>query len=154
KASRPPTPAEEEESSGFLSFLERIGREIANIGEEILGSLSFAGETLIVLWRLVLNPRRMRWTSLVHVMETAGLNALPIIILLNFFVGLVVAYLGARILQDYGATVYAVQLVAISVMREFAAVITAVVLAGRTNSSFTAEIGAMKMRQEIDAMRV
>jgi phospholipid/cholesterol/gamma-HCH transport system permease protein len=87
-------------------------------------------------------------------MEIAGLNALPIIALLNFFVGLVVAYLGARILQDFGASVFTVELVAISVFREFAVIITAVLLAGRTDSAFTAEIGAMKMRQEIDAMRV
>jgi phospholipid/cholesterol/gamma-HCH transport system permease protein len=69
-------------------------------------------------------------------------------------VGLVVAYLGARILGDFGASVWAVELVAISVFREFAAIITAVLLAGRTDSAFTAEIGAMKMRQEVDAMRV
>jgi phospholipid/cholesterol/gamma-HCH transport system permease protein len=87
-------------------------------------------------------------------MEKAGLNALPIVMLLSFFIGMVVAYLGARILQDFGATVFVVELVAISVLREFGVVITAVILAGRTNSSFTAEIGAMKMRQEIDAMRV
>jgi phospholipid/cholesterol/gamma-HCH transport system permease protein len=96
----------------------------------------------------------MRWISLVHVMEVAGLNALPIVMMLSFFIGLVVAYLGARILGDFGASVFTVELVAFSMMREFGVVITAVLLAGRTNSSFTAEIGAMKMRQEIDAMRV
>jgi phospholipid/cholesterol/gamma-HCH transport system permease protein len=104
--------------------------------------------------RVVSRPRRIRWVSVVHVMETAGLNALPIVALLSFFIGMVVAYLGARILADFGASVFTVELVAISVLREFAVVITAVLLAGRTNSSFTAEIGAMKMRQEIDAMRV
>jgi phospholipid/cholesterol/gamma-HCH transport system permease protein len=87
-------------------------------------------------------------------MESAGLGALPIVALLAFFIGLVVAYLGARILGDFGASVFTVELVAFSMMREFAVVITAVLLAGRTNSAFTAEIGAMKMRQEIDAMRV
>jgi phospholipid/cholesterol/gamma-HCH transport system permease protein len=87
-------------------------------------------------------------------MEHAGLNAMPIVMLLSFFIGLVVAYLGARILGDFGASVFTVELVAFSVMREFGVVITAVLLAGRTCSAFTAEIGAMKMRQEIDAMRV
>jgi len=87
-------------------------------------------------------------------METAGLNAMPIVALLSFFIGMVVAYLGARILQDFGATVFTVDLVAISVLREFGVVITAVLLAGRTDSAYTAEIGAMRMRQEIDAMRV
>jgi phospholipid/cholesterol/gamma-HCH transport system permease protein len=96
----------------------------------------------------------LRWTSIVNVMEAAGLNAMPIVCLLSFFIGMVVAYLGARILGDFGASVFTVELVAFSVLREFAVVITAVLLAGRTNSAFTAEIGAMKMRQEIDAMRV
>lgn len=139
---------------GLKGFLEQVGRAVAAIGEEIIETTSFFGETLVVLARLVVNPRRMRWVPLVHVMEVAGLNALPIVMMLSFFIGLVVAYLGARILGDFGASVFTVELVAFSMMREFGVVITAVLLAGRTNSSFTAEIGAMKMRQEIDAMRV
>ncbi len=134
--------------------LESIGRAVAALGEEIIASVSFFGQTLAVLGRLIFNPRRIRWVSVVHTMEYAGLNALPIVALLAFFIGLVVAYLGARILGDFGASVFTVELVAFSMMREFGVVITAVLLAGRTNSAFTAEIGAMKMRQEIDAMRV
>jgi phospholipid/cholesterol/gamma-HCH transport system permease protein len=143
-----------EEIPGFVGFLDRIGREMANLGEELLATLSFLGETLVVLGGLIKHPKRIRWVSVVAVMEQAGLNALPIIMLLSFFIGLVVAYLGATILGDFGAQVFTVELVAFSVLREFAVVITAVLLAGRTNSAFTAEIGAMKMRQEIDAMRV
>jgi phospholipid/cholesterol/gamma-HCH transport system permease protein len=139
---------------GFIGFLDRVGRVMGAIGEEIIETVAFLGETLAVMGRLVVNPRRLRWTSIVHVMETAGLNALPIVALLSFFIGMVVAYLGARILGDFGASVFTVELVAFSVLREFAVVVTAVLLAGRTGSSFTAEIGAMKMRQEIDAMRV
>jgi phospholipid/cholesterol/gamma-HCH transport system permease protein len=134
--------------------LEKIGRHVAALGEEVIETVSFLGEMLAVTGRLLLTPTRIRWTSVVHVMEYAGLNALPIIALLSFFIGLVVAYLGARILGDFGASVFTVELVAFSVMREFGVVITAVLLAGRTDSAFTAEIGAMKMRQEIDAMRV
>jgi phospholipid/cholesterol/gamma-HCH transport system permease protein len=87
-------------------------------------------------------------------MEEAGLNALAIISLLSFFIGIVIAYLGARVLADFGASIFTVELVGFSVLREFAAVITGVLLAGRTNSAFTAELGSMKMRQEIDALRV
>ncbi|HRK65725.1 MAG TPA: ABC transporter permease, partial [Terricaulis sp.] len=137
----------------FQGFLERVGAGAAAIGHEIIETVGFFGETLVVLARLIANPRRIRWTSVFHIMETAGLNALPIVVLLSFFIGLVVAYLGARILADFGASVFTVDLVTFSVLREFAVVITAVLLAGRTNSAFTAEIGAMKMRQEIDAMR-
>lgn len=139
---------------GIKGFLEIVGRGMAAIGEEIIETVSFFGETLVVLGRQIIEPRRIRWTSLVHVMEAAGLNALPIVMMLAFFIGLVVAYLGARILGDFGASVFTVELVAFSMMREFGVVITAIILAGRTNSAFTAEIGAMKMRQEIDAMRV
>jgi phospholipid/cholesterol/gamma-HCH transport system permease protein len=139
---------------GWKGFLELTGRAMASIGDEVVETVGFFGETLVTIGRQITNPRRIRAVSIVHVMETAGLNALPIVMLLSFFIGMVVAYLGARILQDFGATVFVVELVAISMLREFGVVITAVILAGRTNSAFTAEIGAMKMRQEIDAMRV
>ncbi len=138
---------------GWRRLLDRIGRAVAAIGEEIIESVSFLGQTLATLGGLVANPRRIRSVSIVHAMEEAGLHALPIVVLLAFFIGLVIAYLGARILGDFGASVFTVELVAFSMMREFGVVITAVLLAGRTSSAFTAEIGAMKMRQEIDAMR-
>ncbi len=139
---------------GVKGFLDFVGRAVAVIGEEIIETVGFFGETLVVLGRLFANPKRIRWVSVVHTMEVAGLNALPIVALLAFFIGMVIAYLGARILGDFGAAVFTVELVAFSMMREFGVVVTAVLLAGRTNSAFTAEIGAMKMRQEIDAMRV
>jgi phospholipid/cholesterol/gamma-HCH transport system permease protein len=139
---------------GLKGFADFIGRAVVGIRNEAVETVGFFGETLVAIGRQIVNPRRIRMVSIVHVMETAGLNALPIVALLSFFIGVVVAYLGARILQDFGATVFVVELVSISVLREFGVVITAIILAGRTNSSFTAEIGAMKMRQEIEAMRV
>ena len=152
KATPEPAPAPDQ-LHGWRRFLDRIGRAVAEIGEEIIESVSFFGETLATLARLIANPRRIRSVSIVHAMEEAGLHALPIVTLLAFFIGLVIAYLGARILGDFGASVFTVELVAFSMMREFGVVITAVLLAGRTSSAFTAEIGAMQMRQEIDAMR-
>jgi phospholipid/cholesterol/gamma-HCH transport system permease protein len=135
-------------------MLDRAGAGLLGFWRDAVALLDFFGRTLTVLWRLIAQPKHVRWTSIVHVMEVAGLNAVPIVMLLSFFVGLVVAYLGARIFGDFGVSVFTVELVAFSMLREFAAVITAVILAGRSNSAFTAEIGAMKMRQEIDAMRV
>jgi len=152
KATTEPAPLPEQ-LHGFKGLLERIGRAVAAIGEEIIETVSFFGQTLVTLARLVVRPRRIRSVPIVHSMEEAGLHALPIVMLLAFFIGLVIAYLGARILGDFGASVFTVELVAFSMMREFGVVITAVLLAGRTSSAFTAEIGAMKMRQEIDAMR-
>ncbi len=140
--------------TGLRGLFDFTGRAVAAIGEEIIETVGFFGETLVVLARLIMDPRRIRAVSIVRVMEVAGLNALPIVALLSFFIGLVVAYLGARILGDFGASVFTVELVAFSMLREFGVVITGVILAGRTNSAFAAEIGAMKMRQEIDAMRV
>ncbi|MEZ5994883.1 MAG: MlaE family lipid ABC transporter permease subunit [Hyphomonadaceae bacterium] len=139
---------------GIQGILEGVGRTVASIGEEIIETVGFFGETLVTLGKLIARPQRIRWVPLAHVMEVAGFNALPIVLMLSFFIGLVVAYLGARILGDFGASVFTVELVAFSMMREFGVVITAILLAGRTDSAFTAEIGAMKMRQEIDAMRV
>ena len=146
--------AEPERPRGFVGFLERVGRVVARMGEEIIESVDILGEALVTSMRLIANPRRIRWVSTVHVMEVAGFNALPIVLTLSFFLGMVVAYLGARILRDFGATVFTVDLVAFSVLREFAVLVAAILLAGRSGSAFTAEIGAMKMRQEIDAMRV
>ncbi len=139
---------------GLKGFFELTGRAMVSIGDEIVETVGFFGEVIVTIGKQITNPRSIRPVSIVNVMEKAGLNALPIVMLLSFFIGMVVAYLGARILADFGATVFVVELVAISMLREFGAVIAAVILAGRTNSAFTAEIGAMKMRQEIDAMRV
>ena len=153
KAASQPAP-EPEGPKGFVGFLDAVGHVVAELGEEIVETIGFFGETLVLLLRVITRPNRIRWVSVVNVAEAAGLNAMPIVALLSFFIGMVVAYLGARILGDFGASVFTVELVAFSVLREFAVVITGILLAGRTNSAFTAEIGAMKMRQEIDAMRV
>jgi phospholipid/cholesterol/gamma-HCH transport system permease protein len=147
-------PIKEPHPHGFVAMLARVGHMIEDASNEGLANLSFLGATLVTIGKLVIHPRRMRWAALFHTMEVAGLNALAIIALLSFFIGAVVAFLGARVLQDFGATIFTVELVAFAMLREFAVVITAVLLAGRTNSAFTAELGAMKMRQEIDALRV
>ena len=140
--------------SGFAAILDRIGRSVVLAVDESRATLDFFGRTLAVCARLAMHPKRIRWVSAVAVAEQAGLDALAIVATLSFFIGVVVAYLGARVLADFGASIFTVELVGFSVLREFAVVITAVLLAGRTDSAFTAEIGAMKMRQEIDAMRV
>ncbi|MBL8551976.1 MAG: MlaE family lipid ABC transporter permease subunit [Hyphomonadaceae bacterium] len=154
RASVQPCPEGPRVEHGLMALVERAGRGMHLFWQEAILNLSFFGQTLAAVARVLVRPDRIRWVSVVNVMELAGLNALPIIMTLNFFVGLVVAFIGARTLQDFGATVFTVELVGVSVFREFACVITAVLLAGRTDSAFTAEIGSMKMRQEIDAMRV
>jgi phospholipid/cholesterol/gamma-HCH transport system permease protein len=138
---------------GFIALLDRAGRGAVQAWTEFLGLLNFIGETTATIGRLIVNPRRIRWKSVVAVMEEAGLDALPIVCFLSFFIGLVIAFIGANLLAMFNASVFTVELVGIGMLREFGAVLTAILLAGRTDSAFTAQIGAMKMRQEIDAMR-
>ena len=138
---------------GLVDLLERIGRGFVDLVREIVATLAFLGETVFTILRLSLQPWRLRWTSIVSVMEEAGMNAMPIVAFLSFFVGMVVAFIGATTLRDFDLEIYTIELIGYSMLREFGVVLTGIVLAGRTNSSFTAQIGTMKMRQEIDAMQ-
>ncbi len=135
-------------------LLERLGRGLFGVAYEAVDTAAFLGHLLIVTVRVASRRGRMRWAACFNIAERAGLDAIPIVAVTTFFIGAVVAFLGANELAAFGAQVYAVELIGVGVMREFAIVITAVLLAGRSASSFAAEIGAMKMRQEIDAMRI
>jgi phospholipid/cholesterol/gamma-HCH transport system permease protein len=154
RAASPDRPPEPQRTPGFIALLDRAGHGAVDAWKEMLGILSFIGETMATMIRLARNPKRIRWTSVVAVMEEAGLDALPIVAFLSFFIGLVIAFIGANLLAMFNASVFTVELVGIGMLREFGAVLTAIILAGRTDSAFTAQIGAMKMRQEIDAMRI
>ena len=154
-ASLRPKPQEEtphEEPHGLVDLLERTGRTTSSLVNEVVDTLAFFGETLMSMFMALVRPTRMRWTALVAVMEDSGLDAVPSVAFLSFFVGMVIAFIGASTLSEFGATIFTVELVGIAVLREFGVVLTAVILAGRTNSAFTAQIGAMRMRQEVDAM--
>lgn len=137
---------------GFQDWLARVGQNAVEGVAEGLKTLSFVGETLLVCLRLMLRPARLRGTATVSIMEQAGLDAIPIVMFLSFFVGMVIAFIGATTLGAFAATIFTVELVGFSVLREFGVVLTAIILAGRTNSAFTAQIGAMRMRQEVDAI--
>ena len=138
----------------LVDLLARVGEGTVDFLEEGVQTLSFIGRVVVTTSKLLMKPHKIRWTSVVAVMEEAGLDALPIVCFLSFFVGMVIAFIGATMLQQtVGATVFTVELVGWAVLREFGVVLTGILLAGRTNSSFTAQIGSMMMRQEIDAMR-
>lgn len=136
----------------IMDMLERAGRGSARVYREALETLAFLGQALVTCFGLLLRPARMRWTPTIAIMEDAGLDALPIVAFLSFFVGMVVAFIGATSLAELGATIFTVELVGIAMMRELGVILTGIILAGRTNSAFTAQIGAMRMRQEVDAM--
>lgn len=151
--SRAPIPAPAMRTWGVLPMLERIGRTMDRAITQGKLMLGFTGLVLQTSAALMIGRRRLRLTAAVHHMETTGLDAVPIVCLLSFLVGAVVAYLGATVLADFGAQVYTVELVNFSFLREFGVLLTAILVAGRSGSAFTAEIGAMKSGQEIDAIR-
>ena len=135
-------------------LFERIGQGVVNLGLDAFDLFVFNGHLIVAVGRAIRNPARVRWAPVFALAERAGLDPLPIVATTTFFIGAVVGLLGANMLTNFGAQVFAVDLVGIAVLREFNILITAVLLAGRSASSFAAEIGAMKMKQEIDAMQV
>lgn len=139
--------------SEIVELLADIGLGMRKFWDHTVALLGFTGLTLEALATLALRPARWRVTSVVAQIEITGLDAVPIIALLTFMVGAVIAFLGASVLADFGATIYTVNLVALSFMREFAVLLTAILMAGRTASAFTAQIGSMKSNEEIDALR-
>ena len=132
----------------------RVGKAVLRFWDELFETLAFLGHFFVVLLRVIRNPKRLRMKATVSLIESIGLDAAPIVMVLSFFIGAVIAYMGANLLASFGASLFMVDLVGISVLRELAVIITAILLAGRSDSAFTASIGSMKMRQEIDAMTV
>jgi len=147
-------PAPKPVPSPVKDMLSRLGRGVLGVGADFWDTMSFNGHLVVAFGRALANPTRIRWAPLFSLAERAGLDAIPIVAVTSFFIGAVIAFIGANMLSDFGAQVFTVELIGVAVLREFGIVITAVLLAGRSASSFAAEIGAMKMNQEIDAMRV
>lgn len=139
--------------SGLVAMLERVGKAVLKVRYESFALLGFIGLSLQTSLRLLFHPKRWRVTAMVHHMEESGLDAVPIVALLSFMVGAVIAFLGATVLADYGASLFTVDLVAYSFLREFGVLLASILLAGRTASAFTAQIGSMKANEEIDAIR-
>lgn len=137
----------------WLQPLEHVGQAMVSLGANLLGLAGFLGQTLLALFRSIPRPAQWRLTATVHHMQQTGLDALPLVGLLSFLIGAVVAFLGATVLRDFGAELFVVDLVTFAFLREMGVLLTAILLAGRTASAFTAQIGTMKSREEIDAMR-
>jgi len=133
--------------------LEATGRSVASGGVFALELSGYLGLFLARLARSVVHPRDFRLTALVAHCEEVGLRAVPIVSLMAFLIGVVLAFQGSAQLRQFGAEVFVVDLIAISILRELGILLTAIIVAGRTASAFTAAIGSMKMREEIDAMR-
>ncbi len=134
-------------------MLAHVGKAVAEIASNLRQLVAFLGLTLVTGLAVAFRPSRWRVTATVHHMEQTGLDALPLVSLLSFLVGAVVAFLGATVLRDFGAELFVVDLTTYAFLREFGVLLTAILLAGRTASAFAAQIGTMKSREEIDAMR-
>lgn len=140
-------------ASAPLSRLESVGKRAAVAFEQTLALLSFVGETAIALAGCITHPTRLRWRPILFNIRSAGFDALPIVGLLSFLLGIVVAYQAADQLRQFGANIFVVDLVGLSMLREFAPLITAIIIAGRSGSAYAAQIGTMTVTEEIDAMR-
>ena len=136
-----------------LTLIERVGKTTVGIFNQLVEMLSFVGETAIAIAKSIMQPKRIRWRPILFNIRTAGFDALPIVGLLTFLLGVVVAYQGAAQLRQYGANIFVADLIGLSMLREFAPLITAIIIAGRSGSAYAAQIGTMAVTEEIDAMR-
>lgn len=149
------------DTAGSITWQQRLQQPIVQLGAQLSALwinvnmlVSFIGLTLATLVHIAFRPKAWRFTALVANLQQVGLNAVPIVALLTFLVGTVVAYLGATLLTKFGAHIYTVHLVSFSFLREFAPLLVAIIVAGRTASAFTAHIGSMRINEELDAIKV
>ncbi len=149
----PDDPGVETENRNFTDWVASVGERTVQAGKDGLSLLNFFGLTLHRLARTVVMPRRLRKAALVSQMEETGFKAIPIVALMGFLIGVVLAFQGATQLKQFGAEIFVVELISISVLRELGILLTAIIVAGRSGSAFTAAIGSMKVQEEIDAMR-
>jgi phospholipid/cholesterol/gamma-HCH transport system permease protein len=134
-------------------LLARLGQRVWSDALGLTGYLSFVGESFTALLRSLAQPRRLRWRPILHNLQSAGVAALPITGLLSFLLGVVIAYQGADQLQQFGANIFIADLVGLAMLRELSPLLTAIIIAGRSGSAYTAQIGTMKVTEEIDALR-
>jgi phospholipid/cholesterol/gamma-HCH transport system permease protein len=137
----------------LVGFLERLGRITIILLNRLYDILGFTGLVTVTIAKLVKRPRRLRLIATLVQMEVVGLDAMPIVGLLSFLIGVVMAYQGADQLRRFGAEIYTVNLLGISILRELGVLLSAIIIAGRSGSAFTAQIGTMQVNEEIDALR-
>ena len=145
--------AEQLQAAPPFSWMERLGRFAWSYIAHARKALTFVGETTVAFASLFGHAQRMRWRVLLYNLQVDGLNAMPIIGLLSFLMGIVIAYQGSEQLKTFGANIFIVDLVGISLLREIAPLLTAILVAGRSGSAYAAQIGTMTVTEELDAMR-
>ncbi len=153
RALRREAPPQAENVSPLVQALALLGEQTEQLARHFWQLSGFMGLVLQSLMGILFRPSRWRMTAWVNQVHQTGLDAVPIVALLTFLVGAVVAFLGATVLGEFGAEIYTVNLVAYSFLREFGVILASILLAGRTASAFTAQIGSMKANEELDALR-
>ncbi|GEP00001.1 ABC transporter permease [Methylobacterium haplocladii] len=153
-ALRPADPPATVRVGRVVGALDAVGRSVVSTGREILAGLSFLGEVIAAIGRVAARPSSFRFTALINQLEAIAFRGVPIIALISFLVGGIVAQQGIIQLQRFGAQSFVVNLIGILVLRELGVLLTSIMVAGRSGSAFTAEIGSMRMREEVDALRV
>lgn len=146
----PPAPVAEPHRAGAL---EEVGALAAGVGASAISAVQFLGDLISALWGVVRRPATGNWRAVITLSERAGADGVPIIVLLNFLVGFVMAYQSSHQLELYGANVFVADVVGISITRELAPLMTAIIVSGRSGAAFAAELGTMKVSEEIDALR-
>ncbi|MGD9294242.1 MAG: MlaE family lipid ABC transporter permease subunit [Roseobacter sp.] len=145
--------ADDQRRKTISDLIAGVGIRVTGSGKELLSLVNFLGLTMHRLVRTLLHPSRLRATALVAQMQQTGYSAVPIISLMGLLIGVVLAFQGSQQLRQFGAEVFVVDLIAVSVLRELGILLTAIIIAGRSGSAFAASIGSMKVNEEIDAMR-
>lgn len=130
-----------------------LGQATVEVWRDLQILVSFVGELSVALAHAAMHPRSVRWRDAVTIAEAAGVNALPIVALIAFLMGLIMAFQAATPLRQFGAELFIANLIGLSILRELGPLMTAIILAGRSGSAFAAELGTMKVREEIDALR-
>ena len=150
KPAKAPSPAN---GSGLTYAFVSIGASIVSVGHSFAAIVNMLGAIAVATLRVLRRPRSFRLTSLVHQVDNVGWRAVPIILLITFLIGCIIAQQGLFHFRKFGADIYVVDMVGILVLRELGVLVVCIMVAGRSGSAYTAELGAMKMREEIDALR-
>jgi phospholipid/cholesterol/gamma-HCH transport system permease protein len=154
QADKPVRVVPEQEGGGFKRTVGELGEYIVDAGQTFHGLLNFFGATLIGFWNVFKRPtQRLRWNAVVQRFDLVGVRALGIIGLMSFLIGVVIGQQGAVQLRQFGAEIYTINLIGRITVRELGTLMTAIMVAGRSGSAFAAQLGTMKLTEEIDAMR-
>jgi phospholipid/cholesterol/gamma-HCH transport system permease protein len=146
-------PAVATASVGIVGMLDQIGRNVVGAGVTMIGLIDMLGAVLAAAGRVIIHPSSFRLTSTVHHLEQVCWRAVPIVVLITFLIGCIISQQGIFHFRQFGADIFVVDMLGVLVLREIGVLLVAIMVAGRSGSAYTAELGSMKMREEIDALR-